>query len=261
MRPIIPIVPKSDAMTESNKPSNVRDHIALESAQAEGKYIRPIRSFVKREGRLTKGQAAALERQWPRLGLHHTVSPIVLEQVFGRSADTVLEIGFGMGHSLVAMAAAAPQKNFIGIEVHGPGIGACLLDAETNGIDNLRIYQHDAVEVLRDSIAADSLATVQIFFPDPWHKKRHHKRRLIQPEFVELVRSRLKLGGILHLATDWQPYAEHMLEVLNHAPGMRNLAAEHGYIPRPEERPLTKFEKRGERLGHGVWDLKFERIS
>jgi tRNA (guanine-N7-)-methyltransferase len=181
--------------------------------------------------------------------------------VFGRRAETVLEIGFGMGHSLVAMAAAAPDKNFIGIEVHGPGIGACLLEAESRGVDNLRLYQHDAVEVLRDSIAADSLATVQIFFPDPWHKKRHHKRRLIQPEFVELLRSRLQLGGILHLATDWQPYAEHILEVLSKASNWRNLAGEKGYVPRPLERPLTKFEQRGERLGHGVWDLKFERTA
>ncbi|CAI8167988.1 tRNA (guanosine(46)-N7)-methyltransferase TrmB [Pseudidiomarina mangrovi] len=248
-------------MTDSSKPNTVRSHNALEDAQAEGKYIRPVRSFVRREGRLTKGQAAALERQWPRLGLHHSTSSIALEQVFGRAADTVLEIGFGMGHSLVTMAAAAPDKNFIGIEVHGPGIGACLLEAEQQQVTNLRLYQHDAVEVLRDSIAPNCLATVQIFFPDPWHKKRHHKRRLIQPEFVELLRSRLKVGGILHLATDWQPYAEHMLEVLSAAPNWRNLAGEQGYVPRPEERPLTKFEKRGERLGHGVWDLKFERTA
>lgn len=248
-------------MTESSKPTNVRSHIALESAQAEGKYIRPVRSFVKREGRLTKGQAAALERQWPRLGLLHSTKPVSFETVFGRQADTVLEIGFGMGHSLVAMAAAAPEKNFIGIEVHGPGIGACLLEAETQGVENLRLYQHDAVEVLRDSIAPDSLTTVQIFFPDPWHKKRHHKRRLIQPDFVELLRSRLRIGGVLHLATDWQHYAEHMLEVLSSAADWRNLAGANNYVPRPDERPLTKFEKRGERLGHGVWDLKFERTA
>ena len=247
-------------MSELNKVQSVRSHTDLESAQAEGKFIRPVRSFVRREGRLTKGQAAALERQWPRLGLSYSAQVVDLAKVFGREADTVFEIGFGMGHSLVTMAAAAPQKNFIGVEVHGPGIGACLLEAEAQQVENLRVYQHDAVEVLRDSIAADSLAVVQIFFPDPWHKKRHHKRRLIQPEFVELLRSRLNIGGILHLATDWQPYAEHMLEVLSHAPGWANLAGAEGYIPRPEERPLTKFEQRGERLGHGVWDLKFERI-
>jgi tRNA (guanine-N7-)-methyltransferase len=247
-------------MTESTETNTMRRHTDLASAEADGRYIRPIRSFVKREGRLTKGQAAALERQWPRLGLQYSKSPLVLSEIFARDAETVLEIGFGMGHSLVAMAAAAPAKNFIGIEVHGPGIGACLLEAEAQHVENLRLFQHDAVEVLRDTIAADSLATVQIFFPDPWHKKRHHKRRLIQPEFVELLRGRLKVGGILHLATDWQPYAEHMLEVLSAATKWRNVAGEHGFIPRPSERPLTKFERRGERLGHGVWDLQFERI-
>lgn len=224
-------------------------------------YLRRIRSFVKREGRLTKGQAAALERQWPRLGLSYSKQAVDLAEIFGRQAATVLEIGFGMGHSLVAMAKAAPEKNFIGIEVHGPGIGACLLEAEQQQVENLRLYQHDAVEVLQDSIPAESLATIQIFFPDPWHKKRHHKRRLIQPEFVQLLRQRLQMGGIVHLATDWQHYAEHMLEVLSAAEGFVNLAADGGYIPRPDERPLTKFERRGERLGHGVWDLKFQRVS
>ena len=233
----------------------------LEKAQAEGKYIRKIRSFVKREGRLTKGQAAALERTWPRMGLTYEQGLLNFTEVFGRQAPTVLEIGFGMGKSLVAMAQAAPEKNFIGIEVHRPGVGACLMDAEDAGITNLRVYEHDAVEVLRDCIADNSLATVQVFFPDPWHKKRHHKRRLIQPEFVEALRQKLAIGGVLHLATDWENYAEHMLEVMTNAEKWRNLAADNAYIPRPEERPLTKFEQRGERLGHGVWDLKFERIA
>jgi len=233
----------------------------LEKAQAEGKYIRKIRSFVKREGRLTKGQAAALERTWPRMGLTHEQGLLDLDTVFGRQAPTVLEIGFGMGKSLVAMAKAAPEKNFIGIEVHRPGVGACLMDAEEANLTNLRVYEHDAVEVLRDCIADNSLATVQVFFPDPWHKKRHHKRRLIQPEFVEALRNRLAVGGVLHLATDWENYAEHMLEVMSTASNWRNLAADNMYIPRPQERPLTKFEQRGERLGHGVWDLKFERVA
>jgi len=233
----------------------------LEQAQADGKYIRTVRSFVKREGRLTKGQAAALERSWPTMGLTHQQGLLDLTQVFGREAPTVLEIGFGMGKSLVAMAAAAPEKNFIGIEVHRPGVGACLMEAETAGLTNLRVYEHDAVEVLRDCIADGALDTVQVFFPDPWHKKRHHKRRLIQPAFVEALRPKLALGGVLHLATDWENYAEHMLEVMSGAANWRNLAEDQGYIPRPSERPLTKFEQRGERLGHGVWDLKFSRIG
>ncbi len=236
-------------------------HSDLEKAQAEGKYIRKIRSFVKREGRLTKGQAAALERSWPTMGLTHAQGQLDLVKVFGREAPTVLEIGFGMGKSLVAMAAAAPEKNFIGIEVHRPGVGACLLEAEEQGVTNLRVFEHDAVEILQDCIADESLSTIQVYFPDPWHKKRHHKRRLIQPEFLELIRPKLAVGGILHLATDWENYAEHMLEVLSNAPSWRNLSATGDYIPRPSERPLTKFEQRGERLGHGVWDLKFERIA
>lgn len=233
----------------------------LEKAQAEGKYIRKVRSFVKREGRLTKGQAAALERSWPTMGLTHSQGLLNLSEVFGRNAPTVFEIGFGMGRSLVAMAKAAPEKNFIGIEVHRPGVGACLLEAEEAEVTNLRVYEHDAVEVLADCIADASLATVQVFFPDPWHKKRHHKRRLIQPDFVDLLRQKLAIGGVLHLATDWENYAEHMLEVMQAAPKWRNLSADNTYVPRPDERPLTKFEQRGERLGHGVWDLKFERIA
>lgn len=233
----------------------------LEKAQAEGKYIRKVRSFVKREGRLTKGQAAALERSWPTMGLTHDQGLLDLTAVFGRQAPTVLEIGFGMGKSLVAMAAAAPEKNFIGIEVHRPGVGACLMDAEEAGLTNLRVFEHDAVEVLEDCIADGSLSTVQIYFPDPWHKKRHHKRRLIQPEFVELLRRKLAIGGIIHLATDWENYAEHMLEVMSSAKHWHNLSQTNTFIPRPPERPLTKFEQRGERLGHGVWDLKFERVE
>ncbi|KFZ30217.1 tRNA (guanine-N7)-methyltransferase [Pseudidiomarina salinarum] len=248
-------------MADKPQDQNQSRHQNLEQAEASGKYIRRIRSFVKREGRLTKGQAGALERSWPTMGLEYSSEPLDLKAAFGRQAPTVLEIGFGMGKSLVAMAAAAPEKNFIGIEVHRPGVGACLLEAEAAGVHNLRVYEHDAVEILRDCIADNALHTVQVFFPDPWHKKRHHKRRLIQPELVELIRSKLAVGGVLHLATDWQNYAEHMLEVMQDASGWRNLAADNAYVPRPEDRPLTKFEQRGERLGHGVWDLKFERIS
>ncbi|MDN7138867.1 tRNA (guanosine(46)-N7)-methyltransferase TrmB [Pseudidiomarina sp. 1ASP75-14] len=233
----------------------------LSEAQEQGRYIRRIRSFVKREGRLTKGQASALERSWPTMGLQHEDGLLDLGKVFGREADTIVEIGFGMGHSLVAMAAAAPEKNFIGIEVHRPGVGACLMEAEEQGVTNLRVFEHDAVEVLQDCIADEALAGVQVFFPDPWHKKRHHKRRLIQPEFVEQLRRKLRIGGVLHLATDWENYAEHMLEVMQNASKWQNLSATNDYIPRPDERPLTKFEKRGARLGHGVWDLKFSRVE
>ncbi|MCF1428928.1 MAG: tRNA (guanosine(46)-N7)-methyltransferase TrmB [Shewanella sp.] len=227
----------------------------------EGKYLRKIRSFVLREGRLTKGQEQALEEYWPSMGLDYAPDNIDLQAVFGRNADTVLEIGFGMGASLVAMAAAAPDFNFIGIEVHKPGVGACLSDAGKAGVTNLRVYHHDAIEVLENSIADASLARVQLFFPDPWHKKRHHKRRIVQAEFAQLIRRKLKLGGAFHMATDWENYAEHMLEVMSAAEGYRNQSATGDYVPRPDHRPLTKFEARGHRLGHGVWDLMFEKVG
>ncbi|RUO22957.1 tRNA (guanosine(46)-N7)-methyltransferase TrmB [Aliidiomarina minuta] len=223
-------------------------------------FHRRIRSFVKREGRLTKGQAAALERQWPVKGLTHQPELMDLSQVFGRHAPVVLEIGFGMGHSLIDMAKAAPELDFIGIEVHGPGVGACLMEAELQQVENLRIFQHDAVEVLEDCIADGALHKVQIFFPDPWHKKRHHKRRLVRPDFVKLLQAKLEQGGILHLATDWENYAEHMLEVMHAEQGWQNLSPDSNYIPRPDSRPLTKFEKRGQKLGHGVWDMQFKKL-
>lgn len=228
------------------------------SEQTE-KFTRRIRSFVKREGRLTKGQAAALERQWPIMGLTYQSERIDFAQSFGREAPLVLEIGFGMGHSLVEMAKNDPASDYIGIEVHGPGIGACLMDAEAQGVTNLRVIQHDAVEILQDCVADGSLSKVQIFFPDPWHKKRHHKRRLIQSSFVQLLQQKLTSGGVLHMATDWQNYAEHMLEVMQAEQGWQNLSPTDDYIPRPDDRPLTKFEKRGHRLGHGVWDMKFKK--
>ncbi|PKG57054.1 tRNA (guanosine(46)-N7)-methyltransferase TrmB [Shewanella sp. Choline-02u-19] len=226
----------------------------------EGKYLRKVRSFVLREGRLTKGQAQALEQQWPAMGLDYTPEPIDLVEVFGREADTVLEIGFGMGASLVEMAKAAPELNFIGIEVHKPGVGACLSIAAEAGVTNLRVYHHDALEVLENSLADASLARLQLFFPDPWHKTRHHKRRIVQAPFAELIRNKLKVGGVFHLATDWENYSEHMLEVMNSAPGYKNQSATGDVVERPEHRPLTKFEARGHRLGHGVWDLMFERV-
>ena len=233
----------------------------LEHAQQEGKYIRRKRSFVKREGRLPEGQAAAIEKCWPTMGLEHSQGLLNLSEVFGNNNDVVLEIGFGMGKSLVEMAKNAPHLNFIGIEVHKPGVGACLMEADEAGITNLRVFEHDAVEVLADCIKDASLSTMQLFFPDPWHKKRHHKRRIVQLEFVESLRSKLKIGGVFHMATDWENYAEHMLEVMNAAPGYDNLSETSDYMPRPDNRPLTKFEQRGHRLGHGVWDLMFKRCN
>ncbi|OHU88646.1 MULTISPECIES: tRNA (guanosine(46)-N7)-methyltransferase TrmB [Pseudoalteromonas] len=241
-------------MSESSK-------TALEQAQQEGKYIRKVRSFVKREGRLTKGQHAAIEKCWPTMGLEHSQGMLDFSKVFDNDNDVVLEIGFGMGKSLVEMAKNAPNLNFIGIEVHRPGVGACLMDADEHQVTNLRVFEHDAVEVLADCIADGSLTTMQLFFPDPWHKKRHHKRRIVQPEFVESLRKKLKIGGIFHMATDWENYAEHMLEVMQAAPGYENISATNDYVPRPDNRPLTKFEQRGHRLGHGVWDLMFKRVE
>jgi len=227
----------------------------------ENKYLRRIRSFVLREGRLTKGQQRSLDLFWPTMGLEHQAMPYDMKAVFGREADLVLEIGFGMGKSLVQMAKAAPDRDFIGIEVHKPGVGACLGEAETEGVKNLRVFEHDAIEILNDSIADNSLSTVQLFFPDPWHKKRHHKRRIVQAEFAQLLRRKLKIGGVFHMATDWENYAEHMLEVMKVAEGYSNLSETNDYVPRPEHRPLTKFENRGVNLGHGVWDLMFRKES
>ncbi len=227
----------------------------------EGKYLRKVRSFVLREGRLTKGQATAIEQQWPSMGLDYSPEPLDLVKIFGREADTVLEIGFGMGASLVEMAKASPELNFIGIEVHKPGVGSCLSVAAEAGVTNLRVFHHDAIEVLENSIVAGSLSRVQLFFPDPWHKARHHKRRIVQPAFVETIRNSLKIGGVFHLATDWENYSEHMLEVMTAAPGYKNLSTTGDVVARPDHRPLTKFEARGHRLGHGVWDIMFERID
>nr|WP_188027145.1 tRNA (guanosine(46)-N7)-methyltransferase TrmB [Tolumonas osonensis] len=231
-----------------------------EETTEEGKFMRRIRSFVRREGRLTKGQERALQELWPVMGVEFRDEMLDLAQLFGREAPVVLEIGFGMGKSLVEMAAAAPEKNFIGIEVHRPGVGACLSSAQDAGITNLRLFCHDAVEVLGQMIPDESIDTLQLFFPDPWHKARHHKRRIVQPAFVQMLRPKLKIGGVFHMATDWENYAEHMLEVMNAAEGFVN-TVEGDYAPRPDSRPLTKFEQRGHRLGHGVWDLLFARKS
>lgn len=220
---------------------------------------RPIRSFVLRAGRMTDAQQRAFDREWRRWGLDYAAEVLDLDAIFGPDTPRVLEIGFGMGQSLADMAAASPETGFIGIEVHRPGVGRLLHLLAEQGLGNVRVFCHDAVEVLRDCIAVEALDAVQIFFPDPWHKKRHHKRRLIQPDFVDLVVSRLRPGGRLHLATDWEPYAEQMLEVLSDNPLLQNTAENGGFVPRPESRPLTRFEQRGTRLGHGVRDLVFTR--
>lgn len=222
---------------------------------------RKIRSFVRREGRLTKGQEKAMTEQWPVMGIEYSTELLDLDAVFGRAAPRVLEIGFGMGASLVEMARVAPELDYIGIEVHTPGVGACLMGAAEAGLTNLRVMCHDAVEVFEHMLPEQSLDRVQLFFPDPWHKTRHHKRRIVQPAFVEMLRSKLKIGGEFHMATDWENYAEHMLEVMNAAPGYTNATTEGDYMPRPDYRPLTKFEQRGHRLGHGVWDLIFTRTA
>ena len=226
-----------------------------------GRPLRRIRSFVRRQGRLTKGQQLALDQYWPEMGVEFQPEPLDLTRLFGRDAPVVLEIGFGMGASLVTMAQNNPQQNFLGIEVHAPGVGACLASAKEANVENLRVMCHDAVEVLEKMIPDNSLRMVQLFFPDPWHKARHNKRRIVQTPFAELVMRKLKLGGVFHMATDWEAYAEHMLEVMNSIDGYKNQSATQDYVPRPETRPLTKFEQRGQRLGHGVWDLMFERIK
>jgi tRNA (guanine-N7-)-methyltransferase len=222
-------------------------------------HRRSIRSYVLRAGRMGTGQARALAELGPRFVLPYQAPPVDFAAVFGRDAPRVLEIGFGMGDATAQIAAARPDTDFIGVEVHEAGVGALLRRIGELGLTNLRIVQHDAVEVLQQMIAPDSLAGVHVFFPDPWHKKRHHKRRLIQPPLVSLLASRLAPGGYVHCATDWQPYAEQMLEVLSAEPRLTNTAD--GFAPRPDYRPLTKFEQRGLKLGHGVWDLVFNRAS
>jgi tRNA (guanine-N7-)-methyltransferase len=215
-------------------------------------HRRPVRSYVLRGGRMGTGQVRALEQLAPKYVVPFAPAPLDRGALFGRDAPLVVEIGFGMGHATAEIAAAQPGTDFLGIEVHVAGVGALLKRIGEGGLSNLRIVQHDAVEVLREMIAPDALAGVNVFFPDPWHKKRHHKRRLIQPPVVALLASRLAPGGVLHCATDWQPYAEQMLEVLSAEPLLVNTCAS-GYAPRPEHRPLTRFEQRGQALGHGVW--------
>ena len=219
--------------------------------------VRPIRSFVLRQGRLTDAQRRAYQTLLPLWGIPYHPQPLDLDQVFGRNAPRILEIGFGMGEGTAAMAQAHPDTDYLAVEVHTPGVGSLLRRVAELGLGNLRVIQHDAVEVLEHMLPPESMDGVHIFFPDPWPKKRHHKRRLIQPPFVAMVADRLKPGGILHVATDWDDYARHILATLSAEPLLANTAP--GFAPRPDYRPLTKFESRGVRLGHEVWDVIFRR--
>lgn len=213
-----------------------------------------------RGGRLTASQQKAIDSLWAEYGIEKDQVPINRLQVFGRYAELVLEIGFGMGESLVEMARRFPERDFIGIEVYSPGIGNILKATHQHGLDNLRVMQGDAVELMDESVEDESLDRVQIFFPDPWHKKKHHKRRLIQAPFVETLATKLRKGGILHVATDWENYAEQMMEVLSASDKFSNFAGEGQYAGH-HDRPETKFERRGQRLGHGVWDIVFEKTE
>jgi len=219
--------------------------------------LRQIRSFVRRDSRLTKGQAEALEIHWSRYGIELSDHPVDMAQLFQPHAAVTLEIGFGNGDSLVEMAAAQPDHLFLGIEVHRPGIGHILQRADQLSLANLRILREDAIEVLNRMIPKASLNKVQLFFPDPWHKRRHHKRRIVDPAFLRLIASRLQPGGHFHMATDWKDYAHAALALLEQSPDFINTTDNGSFLPRPESRPITKFERRGQRLNHGVWDLAF----
>ncbi len=221
--------------------------------------LRQVRSFVLRAGRVTVGQERALKELWPRFGIDYGPAPLDLDAVFGRRAPRCLEIGFGTGEVIGSLAAAHPEADYLGIEVHRPGVGQLLLRAEGAGLSNLRVICHDAVEVLATQLGADTCQEILVFFPDPWHKKRHHKRRLIEPIFVRRLAQVLCPGGILRLATDWQEYAEQMLTVCNAEDQLVSLNPGTGYAERPAFRSPTRFERRGERLGHGVWDLAYTK--
>lgn len=224
-------------------------------------HPRRIRSFVRRAGRMTASQQRALEELWPRFGLEYAPKPLDLDAVFGRAAPRVLEIGFGNGETLVAQAADAPEHDFLGVEVHEPGIGHCLIAARKAGIRNLRLIMHDAIEVLERQIPPASLARINLYFPDPWPKKRHHKRRIVTPDFLTLCASRLKPGGSLRIATDWANYAEHIDEVCSGSPEFVRRERREHRGDRPLDRPVTKFERRGLRRGHRIWDWRFDRVS
>jgi tRNA (guanine-N7-)-methyltransferase len=220
---------------------------------------REIKSFVLRQGKVTQGQQRAIEELMPVYGLQYTGEQLDLASAFGRDNPKLVEIGFGMGHATWQIAKNNPKNDYLGVEVHLPGVGALLMQMRDNDVGNLRLIRHDAVEVLRNMLADDSISGFHIYFPDPWHKKRHHKRRIIQSEFVNLLCQKLKSGGYIHLATDWEEYAKWMLDILRSNSQLVNKSTSNDYVPRPDYRPLTKFENRGVKLGHGVWDLIFTK--
>ncbi len=242
-------------MTATTKSKNA----VSKEIDAKTPFHRRIRSFVLRKGRMTRGQERALETEWPTFGIDYCENKLDLNQAFGRNdAEKILEIGFGMGETTANIAKILPDKDFVAVEVHTPGVGALLLRMQAQALDNIRIIQHDAVAVLQHMLPEASLDGVHIFFPDPWHKKRHNKRRLIQANFIKQLCSKLKPGAYLHVATDWEDYAESILAVLSAEPQLNNTA--NNYAEKPAYRPLTKFENRGIKLGHGVWDLVFIRV-
>lgn len=223
----------------------------------DNQTLHRIKSFVLRQGRLSASQQTAIDTLWPTVGLERTATLLDFESLFGRSAPTILEIGFGMGSSLATMAANHPENNYIGIEVHRPGVGALLKLIEANRLINIRVFNADAIDVLDQQIPKNSLDAVYLFFPDPWHKTKHKKRRIVQAEFAAKIAHHLKPGGQFHMATDWEDYAHHMMGVMSDAPHFENISGAGQFTPRPNYRPLTKFEQRGQKLGHGVWDLVF----
>ncbi|MGB5689855.1 MAG: tRNA (guanosine(46)-N7)-methyltransferase TrmB [Woeseiaceae bacterium] len=229
--------------------------------QEDSPARRTIRSFVLRAGRITASQQRALDELWPDYGIDYTESPMNFDRLFGRTAPVVMEIGFGNGESLVEQASANPDRDFLGVEVHEPGVGHCLLKAEEAGIRNLKIVAHDAVEVLKNQVPSGSLSRVNLYFPDPWPKKRHHKRRIVQPGFVNLIADKLTDGGTLNIATDWANYAEHIDEVLSQSDCFTCIERREHDGDRPFERPQTKFERRGLRRGHGISDRCFKKIA
>ena len=254
----MPIIrPDAETTSGSGEPHN--ETVATKPSDVGPASRRAIRSFVVRAGRMTSAQQRAWQELWPRYGITAGEASLDFAEIFGREAPVTLEIGFGNGEALVALATAHPERNFAGLEVHPPGVGHLMLRCEAGQLANVRALCHDAMEILRGNIADGSLDEVLLYFPDPWPKKRHHKRRIVQPAFVELVARKLRPGGVLRMATDWQPYAEHMLAVASGCVALVNESADGDFVTRPDSRPLTRFEQRGQRLGHGVWDLAFRK--